>query len=183
MSTDLDGRLLLLVDDEEAFRQRTARALSRRGFEVREAASMDEAIAEAKREAPEIALVDLRLGADHGLDVVRELHVIEPMTLIIVLTGYGSIATAVDAVRLGAKGYLAKPTDISGILAEIERAATEVSVDRQADNLQPMTLARVEWEHIQQVLAECGHNISETARRLGMHRRSLQRKLQKYAPD
>lgn len=183
MVPELDGRLLLLVDDEVAFRERTARALRRRGFEVREAGSQEEALAEARREAPEIALVDLRLGADHGLDVVRELSALEPATLIIVLTGYGSIATAVDAVRLGARGYLAKPTDISGILAEIERASTDVSVDRQAEHLQPMSLARVEWEHIQQVLSECGHNISEASRRLGMHRRSLQRKLQKYAPD
>jgi two-component system response regulator RegA len=170
---------ILLVDDDEVFRVRLARAFRDRGFEVRQAANRRAAIASARADSPEHVVVDLRLPDASGLDVVRELHALDPGSRIVVLTSYGSIATALDAVRLGAAHYLTKPTDVDEILAAFARVdapATPVA-DVPSD---PLSLARVEWEHINRVLADCGGNISEAARRLGMHRRSLQRKLAKF---
>jgi len=167
---------LLLVDDDEVFRRRLARAFTERGFEVHEAGGAAEAIRRAAADSPEWALVDLRMPDGSGLEVVRELAALDPTTRIVVLTGYGSIATAVEAVRLGAADYLTKPADVEEILARLEGRAPDPS---QAAATPTPSLARVEWEHIQRVLSDCGGNVSKAARRLGLHRRSLQRKLGK----
>jgi two-component system response regulator RegA len=171
---------ILIVDDDQTFRGRLGRALAERGFEVRAAADYDQAITEAARDSPQLAVVDLKMPGRSGLDVVRELKAIDPTTRIVVLTGYGSIATAVDAVRLGAVHYLAKPADADDILAAFARDP-DAPVAPQSDFPAP-SLARAEWEHINRVLSDAGGNISEAARRLGMHRRSLQLKLHKYPP-
>ncbi|NLY95298.1 MAG: response regulator transcription factor [Myxococcales bacterium] len=170
---------ILLVDDDETFRKRLARALTERGYVVREAPDGEAAIASAREESPELALVDLRMPGPSGLEVVKALHALDPSTKIVVLTGYGSIATALDAVRLGATHYLTKPADVNEILAAFSRGEEQAST-ASAEHLEAPTLARVEWEHIQRVLQDCDGNISEAARRLGIHRRSLQRKLAKY---
>ncbi|MCB9832606.1 MAG: response regulator transcription factor [Planctomycetes bacterium] len=176
-----DAPTILVVDDDPVLRERLARAFSRRGFEVHTAEGRSTAVASAREESPELAVVDLKMADGNGLEVVRDLLDIDPSTRILVLTGYGSIATAVEAVRLGAVNYLSKPADIDEILAAFERGEGEVLDPSKIDYKAP-SLARVEWEHINRVLADCGGNISEAARRLGIHRRSLQRKLQKYAP-
>jgi two-component system response regulator RegA len=171
---------LLLVDDEAVFRERLARAFRERGFEVSTAGSYDEALALATKDSPELAVVDLRMPGRGGLELVRALHALDASTRIIVLTGYGSIATAVEAVKLGAFNYLPKPADVDDLLLAFTRGPGEAA--QVTEDFQPPTLARAEWEHIQRVLTDCGGNISEAARRLGLHRRSLQRKLQKYPP-
>jgi two-component system, response regulator RegA len=172
-----DARTLLLLDDDDVFATRIARALESRGFEVSRAATAAEAIALARQESPECALVDLRLPDGHGLDVVAELHAIDATTRIVVLTGYGAIATAVESLKRGASDYLTKPVDADQVASALEPQASPV------DHLREFTvpsLARVEWEHIQRVMTECQGNISQAARVLGLHRRSLQRKLAKY---
>ena len=171
-----DGRTLLVVDDDGAFRTRVARAFRDRGFEVTAAAGYDEAIASAQADTPELALVDLRLPTRSGLDVVRRLRELDDTTTLVVLTGYGSIATAVESIKLGAATYLTKPVDADQILAAFN--GQPAAATGQASYAVP-SLARVEWEHIQRVLADCGGNLSQAARRLGIHRRSLQRKLSK----
>jgi two-component system response regulator RegA len=169
---------LLLVDDDEVLRERLGRALRERGFEVTTAESGEAAIAIARRDAPEFAVVDLRMPGASGIDVLDALRAIDPATRVLMLTGYGSIATAVEATRRGAVGYLSKPADADEVVAALTgRAAAEGKVD-----IDTPSLARAEWEHIQRVLTDCGGNISQSARRLGIHRRSLQRKLQKYPP-
>ncbi|QDU66266.1 response regulator transcription factor [Engelhardtia mirabilis] len=178
-------RSILLVDDDAVFRDRLARAFRDRGLEVRTAANVDEALILAGDESPELAVVDLRMPGRSGLDAVRELKSVDPTTQILVLTGYGSISTTVDAMRLGATGYLPKPADADEILDAFRRGATgepESAADDGGDHEAP-SLARAEWEHIHRVLSDCTGNISEAARRLGIHRRSLQRKLQKLAPE
>ncbi len=172
---------LLIVDDDPALRERLARAFGKRGFEVMVAGGRTEANAAANHDSPEFAIVDLKMTDGNGLEVVRDLIAIDPQTKVLVLTGYGSIATAVDAVKLGALSYLSKPADVDDILAAFDRGEGEALDPSRIDYKAP-SLARVEWEHINRVLADCGNNISEAARRLGIHRRSLQRKLQKYAP-
>ena len=175
---------ILLVEDDEVYRQRLARAFSDRGYEALEAADGHQAIALACKDSPEWALVDMRMpGGLSGLDVVRELHAIDPTTRIVVLTAYGSIATALDAVRLGAVHYLTKPADMDEILAAFGRAAGELPDTAAEQDFEPPSLARVEWEHINRVLSDCGGNISKAARVLNIHRRSLQRKLAKYPPN
>jgi len=173
-TTERSAPSVLLVEDDERFRDRLARALGARGCEVRAAATAAEALALAAHDSPELAVVDLKLGVDSGLDVVRSLHAIDPTTRIIVLTGYGSIATALESVRLGAVNYLTKPADADQVLAAFE--ARDVAPPPVA----VPSLARVEWEHIQRVLADCDGNVSQAARLLGIHRRSLQRKLAKF---
>lgn len=192
---------VLLVDDDEAFRTRLARAFTDRGFAVESAGDAARARELARAFRPALAVVDLRLPEGSGLDVVRALRADDPAMRILILTGYGSIATAVEAMRLGADTYLSKPADADEILGALERAraaggapardaAPEGSVGREPagrsgtdpEEAEVPTLARVEWEHINRVLADCDGNISEAARRLGVHRRSLQRKLQKYPP-
>lgn len=172
---------LLVVDDDDVFRGRLARAFSQRGWDVRQARDADEAVRLAREESPEHAIVDLRMPGRGGLELVRDLHAIDPSTRILVLTGYGSIATAVEAVRLGALGYVAKPADVDDLLAAFARAALPPLTATPVD-YDPPSLARAEWEHIHRVLADCAGNVSEAARRLGVHRRSLQRKIQKFAP-
>ena len=170
---------LLVVDDDEAFRRRLVRAFEARGFDVRWAADAEGAIALATEESPELALVDLRMPGRSGLEVVRDLKTIDTSTNIVVLTGYGSIATALDAVRLGATHYLTKPADVDDILAAFARPGRAHDEPAMIEHEVP-SLARTEWEHISRVLADCGGNITQAARLLGIHRRSLQRKLAKF---
>lgn len=170
---------ILVVDDDERFRSRLARALRDRGLQVREAEDGEEAIRAAREDSPEYALVDLRMPGSSGLTIVRELHEIDPGTRIVVLTGYGSIATALESVRLGAVHYLTKPADVNEIISAFNRDREDPSVEIEGEPEAP-SLARVEWEHIHRVLQDVDGNISEAARRLGIHRRSLQRKLAKY---
>jgi two-component system response regulator RegA len=175
---------LLVVDDGEVFRERLARAFRERGFAVRTAGSYDDAMASAREHAPQLAVIDLRMPGRGGLELLHDLKQLDPAIHVLVLTGYGSIATAVEAVRLGAINYLPKPADADDILAAFRRAGAtlEEMADEPADEAEAPTLARAEWEHIHRVMADCGGNISEAARRLGIHRRSLQRKLRKRAP-
>src|SRR5262249_31831545 len=159
--------------------QRLARALDARGFDVSAFASLRDAEILLADDAPEFVVLDLRVGDANGLDLIPALKAADPETRIVVLTGYGSIATAMEAVRRGATDYLTKPADAADIVAASAQnvGAQDVPVPRV-----PMSLDRVEWEHISRVLVECQHNVSEAARVLGMHRRSLQRKLAKYPP-
>jgi two-component system response regulator RegA len=170
-------RSLLIVEDDDILRVRLVRAFRDRGFEVREASDVESAAASARADPPEYALVDLRLGIQSGLDVVRVLAEQDPSTVTVVLTGYGSIANALDAVRLGATHYLTKPADVDEILAAFARGEGPAQVPPPEAT---PSLARVEWEHINRVLADCGGNVSQAARLLGIHRRSLQRKLAKH---
>lgn len=176
-----EATTILVVDDDAVFRAQLARALGKRGLEVRTAASHDEAIALAEVDTPELAVVDLNMPGKSGLELVRDLLALDATTRVVVLTGYGSIATAVDAIRLGATHYLAKPADTDEILAAFERGGTP-SLAGPAPEFATPSLARAEWELIQRVLSDCGGNVSEAARRLGLHRRSLQRKLRKFPP-
>jgi two-component system response regulator RegA len=169
-----EPRSVLLVEDDEPFRRVLMRALQARGFEVRGAGSGEEGLALAREESPEYAVVDLKMEGMTGLEVVRELRAIDGGTRVVVLTGYGSIATALQAVHLGAVHYLTKPCDADALVAALERGLEGAAVEAEVP-----TLARVEWEHIQRVLSDCGGSVSEAARRLGIHRRSLQRKLGK----
>lgn len=179
MSPETEARLsLLIVDDDEVFRSRLVLALRGRGYEVREASDAETAIEQARAETPERALVDLRIPGASGLDLVKSLKALDPATQIVVLTGYGSIATAIEAVRLGARDYLTKPVDVDRIVAALEGASDDRSPGEDPE--QTPSLARVEWEHIQRVLSDCEGNVSEAARRLGVHRRSLQRKLARF---
>lgn len=172
---------LLIVDDDRVFRERLARAFRDRGFDVRTAGGAEEAMTLARDDPPELALVDLRMPGRTGLELLRELLALDPTTKVVMLTGWGSIATAVEAVRLGATNYLAKPADADDVLAAFARGDAPPLEPLPATYEAP-SLARAEWEHINRVLSDCGGNISEAARRLRIHRRSLQRKLQKYPP-
>jgi two-component system response regulator RegA len=174
-----DARATLVVDDDDTFRERLVRAFVGRGFEARGAPNASAALALARAESPEWAVVDLRMPGSSGLDLVRDLKSNDPTTSVVVLTGYGSIATALEAVRLGATHYLTKPADIDDILAAFDRAGRSSSDLLSVDHDVP-SLARAEWEHIHRVLTDCGGNITQAARLLGLHRRSLQRKLAKY---
>ena len=181
------ARSLLIAEDDDVLRPRLARAFRERGFEVREAPDVDTALDAARGDPPEYAIVDLRLGSRSGLEVVRGLVELDPATAIVVLTGYGSIATALEAVRLGATHYLTKPADVDEVLAAFTRGGAggpppDVPSSPESPALADATptLARVEWEHINRVLSDCGGNVSQAARILGIHRRSLQRKLAKY---
>jgi two-component system response regulator RegA len=167
-----DGRSLLIVDDDGAFRERLVRAMRDRGFEATGVADHSSALRAAQEESPELAVVDLRLPGDSGLAVVRDLKALDASTVVVVLTGYGSIATAVESIKLGAASYLTKPADADQIVAAFDGTLPP-------DEAQAPSLARVEWEHIQRILADCAGNVSQAARVLGIHRRSLQRKLAK----
>ena len=167
-----EARSLLIVDDDDVFRTRLVRAMRSRGFDTTGVGDHASAIAAAQAESPELALVDMRLPGESGLTVVRDLKALDAATVIVVLTGYGSIATAVESMRLGAMNYLTKPADADQIVAAFD------GITPQA-HLPAPSLARVEWEHINRVLADCGGNVSQAARLLGIHRRSLQRKLGK----
>jgi two-component system response regulator RegA len=173
--------LILLVDDDQLLRERLARALEKRGFLVRTAGHYDEALAIASESSPELAGVDLRMPGPSGLELLRALKENDPETRIVVLTGYGSIATTIDAMRLGAVYYLQKPADADDILAAFARGEAP-PLEALPDELDPPSLERVKWEHVSRVLADCGGNVSEAARKLKLHRRSLQRMLQKFPP-
>ncbi|WP_296750512.1 response regulator transcription factor [Thiobacillus sp.] len=174
-----DSMNLLIVEDDVDFAAALARAMKKRGFEVAIAHDAAQAQAEAARLVPSHAVVDLKLPGESGLKVVEQLAARTPAPAIVVLTGYASIATAVEAVRLGARHYLAKPADADEVLAALLRDEPDAELDV---NPEPLTVARLEWEHIQKVLAEHDGNISATARALKMHRRTLQRKLDKNPP-
>jgi two-component system response regulator RegA len=173
---------LLIVEDDDVLRARLARAFRARGFEVGEAGDAESGVRLAREDPPELALVDLRLPGASGLDAVRALRELDPGTAIVVLTGYGSIATALEAMRLGATHYLTKPADVEEILAAFGRARASGPLPESpaAAAVEIPSLARVEWEHINRVLADCEGNVSKAARALGIHRRSLQRKLSRF---
>jgi len=172
---------IILVDDEEHFRGRLARAFNNRGYTVFQAENVDEALQKIKENCPDWALVDLKMPGKSGLDLIREAKEFLPLLKIVVLTGYGSIATATEAVKLGAHYYLPKPADVDDILHAFEKDTELPGVPAQAEFKAP-SLARAEWEHIQRVLNDCDGNITAAASKLGIHRRTLQRKLYKYAP-
>jgi two-component system response regulator RegA len=172
---------ILIVDDNAPFRERLARAFRERGFETRTAGNYNEAIQHAREQVPQFSVVDLRMPGPSGLTLVRDLKQLYPNMQVVVLSGFGSISTAVDALHLGAVNFLPKPADADDILAAFERGERAL---QPADSLpETPSLARAEWEHIHRVLSDCGGNVSEAARRLGIHRRSLQRKLRKRAPE
>ncbi len=173
--------IILLVDDEAHFRDRLARALERRGHQVLAAGGYDEAMAVLDRELPDFAVVDLRMPGPSGLELVKSALALQPGLKIVVLTGYGSIATATEAIRLGALNYLPKPADAEEILAAFATSGA-ASVSESSEDLSTPSLARAEWEHINRVLTDCSGNISEAAKRLQLHRRTLQRKLAKFPP-
>jgi two-component system, response regulator RegA len=179
------GRSILLVDDDEAFRERLGQALRLRGFVVVTAGDLPTAVASAKRDPPDFAVVDMRMPDASGLDVVDAIVPLGPDTKIVILTGYGSIASAVEALHRGAHHYLSKPIDADELTATLLRLESdgegEIPPAVTADGSTP-TLARAEWEHIQRVLADVGGNVSEAARRLRIARRTLQLKLKKYPP-
>lgn len=172
--------VILVVDDDATFRNRLIKALKSRGLVASGAGSAQEGIEVARQVRPGRAVVDLRMPGESGLELVSRLAELDPDMEIIVLTGFGSIATAVEAMRRGAVDYMQKPCDVEQILAVFEKQS---DAEPAADTAAVPSLARVEWEHIQRVLADCGGNISETARRLRIHRRSLQRKLFKLQPS
>lgn len=167
---------LLVVDDDETFRTRLGRALGERGFSVTLAGSADEALA-AVGDSPEYAVIDLRMPGRSGLDLLAALKERDANTRVVMLTGYGSIPTAVEATKKGATAYLTKPADADDVVRALLGEGNTVTPEFATP-----TLARAEWEYIHRVMADCGDNVSEAARRLGIHRRSLQRKLQKYPP-
>jgi two-component system response regulator RegA len=181
MASVSDAASILIVDDDATLREQLANAFRSRGFEVATAGSFDEAISLCASEAPELAVVDLRMPGRSGLELIRELKAIDAQTKIVVLTGYGSIATTIDAMKLGAVYYLPKPADADDILVAFARGDAPPLEPADADFSAP-SLERVRWEHINLVLADCGGNVSEAARRLELHRRTLQRILQKYPP-
>ena len=176
--TDFNNKNLLLVDDDSPFRERLARAMEKKGFLVKEAKSKKEALDLAKKSPPNFAVVDLRLDDGNGLDVVKELFKLKKSSRIVMLTGYGNLPTAVAAVKAGAIDYIAKPVDAD----DVEAALLAPPENKAVPPKDPMSADRVKWEHIYRVFELCNRNVSETARRLKMHRRTLQRILSKRAP-
>jgi two-component system response regulator RegA len=174
----LPDKSLLVMDDDSALRVRLGRALESRGFEPVLASSVAEAVAAVKAKPPAFAVLDMRLEDGNGLQVVETIRNARPDARVVMLTGYGAIATAVAAVNAGAVDYLSKPADADDVL----RALLAKHDEAAAPPENPMSADRVRWEHIQRVYELCGHNVSETARRLNMHRRTLQRILAKRAP-
>jgi two-component system, response regulator RegA len=174
----LEDRTLLLADDDKPFVGRLARAMEARGFQVTIVETVAEGLAAIRQAPPAFAVIDMRLGDGNGLDIISELIAHRPEARGVILTGYGNIATAVTAVKLGAFDYLAKPADAD----EIHAALLAIKNNRIELPENPMSADRVRWEHIQRIYELCGRNVSETARRLNMHRRTLQRILAKRAP-
>jgi two-component system response regulator RegA len=171
-------RSILIVEDDKSFLQRLARAIEARGFVVRTAETVADGLLQVEKAPPAFAVVDMRLGDGNGLDVISAIKKRRPDARALVLTGYGNIATAVNAVKLGAVDYLAKPVDADDVVA----ALLAVDSKKIEPPEHPMSADRVRWEHIQRIYELCGRNVSETARRLNMHRRTLQRILAKRAP-
>jgi len=181
LSAEISGltdRTLLVLDDDAPLRTRLGRALEHRGFEVTLVSSVSEAVTSVRAFAPAYAVLDMRLEDGSGLTVVEAIRAARPDARVVMLTGYGNIATAVAAVKSGAIDYLSKPADADDV------ARTLLASDGASPTLpaKPMSADRVRWEHIQRIYEQCGHNVSETARRLDMHRRTLQRILSKRAP-
>ncbi len=167
---------LLIVDDDTIFCDVLAKAMIKRGFSVEVTHTIDDALTKAEAATPEYAIVDLKLASESGLVLVEKLKTLDPGTRIVMLTGYASIATAVEAIKLGATHYLAKPVDANEIMAAFERTSGDADTPISAG---PLSVGRLEWEYIQRILTENDNNISVTARILNMHRRTLQRKLAK----
>ena len=173
-----EDKSLLIVDDDNPFRERLARAMEKKGFKVRQAESVELGIKEAKNSPPAFAVVDLRLNDGNGLKVIQEIQRLKKDSRVVMLTGYGNIPTAVAAIKQGAIDYLAKPADAD----DVERALLADPNSKAAPPENPMSADRVKWEHIHRVFELCNRNVSETARRLKMHRRTLQRILSKRSP-
>ena len=179
MSPAVTQHTCLIVDDSDLYRDRLAEAVRERGYSVYTAGDYDSAVARLGEVTPEFAVVDLKMPGKSGLELVKTLRERTPATKTVVVTGFGSIANAVDAIHAGAINYVTKPADADEILAALQRGEGEPV---ESDEYNPPTLAENEWEYIQQVLADCGGNISQTARVLGIERRTLQRKLKKMRP-
>ncbi len=176
MTENIDKPTVLIVDDDELFCEVLADALTDRGYKTHTAHTINDGIAIARKEDPEYAIIDLRIGRASGLTLAEQLHDLDENTRMVMLTGYASITTAVEAIKLGAIHYLTKPAEVDDILAALHKDEGDSSVPL-ADN--PLSVKRLEWEHLQRVLADCDGNISAAARKLHMHRRTLQRKLSK----
>ena len=177
-SADFADKSLLIVDDDKSLRDRLARAMEKKGFKVTQAESVKQGISEAQNTPPAFAVVDLRLGDGSGLDVVKEIRKLKNDSKIIMLTGYGNIPTAVAAVKAGAIDYIPKPADAD----DVESALLAAPESKATPPKDPMSADRIKWEHIHRVFELCNRNVSETARRLKMHRRTLQRILSKRSP-
>ena len=175
---DFDDKSLLIVDDDNPFRERLARAMEKKGFEVTQAEGVKMGLVSLKTSKPAFAVVDLRLQDGNGLDVVKELHKNKKECRIVMLTGYGNLPTAVAAVKAGAIDYIAKPVDAD----DVEAALLALPESKAVPPENPMSADRVKWEHIHRVFELCNRNVSETARRLKMHRRTLRRILSKRSP-
>ena len=176
--SNFEDKSLLIVDDDNPFRDRLARAMEKKGFLVSQAEGVKKAIVQIKTKKPDFAVVDLRLNDGNGLEFVKELQSVNPDCKIIMLTGYGNIPTAVEAIKQGAIDYLAKPADAE----DIEKALLADPNEKAKPPENPMSADRIKWEHIHRVFELCNRNVSETARRLKMHRRTLQRILSKRSP-
>ena len=175
---DTSQGIIMVVDDNDIFRDRLARALRDRKWEVLTARDYNDALACASQTTPDRAVIDLKMPGKSGLELVRTLHEQYPEMALIILTGYGAISTAVESIKAGAVNYLPKPADADEILFAFEKHEGQEDIDYDA----APTLARAEWAHIQRVLSDCDGNITRTAKKLGIHRRTLQRKLDQYAP-
>jgi two-component system response regulator RegA len=175
---DFEDKSLIIVDDDDPFRSRLSRAMEKKGFSVKEAKTVEKALEVIKSSPPSFAVVDLRLETGNGLDVVKELSKVKKDSRIVMLTGYGNLPTAVAAVKAGAIDYMAKPVDADDVEAAL--LANPDTKAKPPEN--PMSADRVKWEHIHRVFELCNRNVSETARRLKMHRRTLQRILSKRSP-
>ena len=175
---DFENKKLIIVDDDNPFRERLARAMEKKGFQVSQAEGVKKGIEAVKESCPGFAVIDLRLGDGNGLEVVKEIKKLGPESRVIMLTGYGNIPTAVAAVKDGAIDYLAKPADAD----DVEKALLADPNKKASPPENPMSADRVKWEHIHRVFELCNRNVSETARRLKMHRRTLQRILSKRSP-
>tara|TARA_B100000470_G_scaffold77087_1_gene59291 strand:+ start:84 stop:656 length:573 start_codon:yes stop_codon:yes gene_type:complete len=176
--TDFTDKSLLIVDDDSPFRARLARAMEKKGFQVTQAESVKKGISEANNSPPAFAVVDLRLGDGSGLEVIKEIRRVKKDSRVVMLTGYGNIPTAVAAVKVGAIDYIPKPADAD----DVENALLALPDFKAIPPKNPMSADRVKWEHIHRVYELCDRNVSETARRLKMHRRTLQRILSKRSP-
>ena len=176
--SEFNDKSLLIVDDDNPFRERLARAMEKKGFEVSQAESVKKGIETVKTKKPTFAVVDLRLNDGNGLEIVKVIQNSNPNSRIIMLTGYGNISTAVAAIKQGAIDYLAKPADAD----DVEKALLADPSRKAEPPENPMSADRVKWEHIHRVFELCNRNVSETARRLKMHRRTLQRILSKRSP-
>ena len=175
---NLADKSLLIVDDDNPLRDRLARAMEKKGFKVNQAESVKQGLIEAKNSPPAFAVVDLRLGDGSGLEVVKEIRKLKKESKVVMLTGYGNIPTAVAAVKAGAIDYIPKPTDADNVESALLASPESKAIPPE----NPLSADRVKWEHIHRVFELCNRNVSETARRLKMHRRTLQRILSKRSP-